>query len=130
MIETKLFEMQDLKYKAFHSKLMPTVNPDKVIGVRVPLLRKFAKEFSKIDDTTYIAKLRDDVYWHDGTKFTAKDVIFTVNNLKKDSVKSIYKENVNIINEIKNTITILVNIKILLLDIIFIKSPFHILIFY
>lgn len=58
-------------------------------------------EFSKIDDTTYIVKLRDDVYWHDGTKFTAKDVIFTVNNLKKDTVKSIYKENVSMINEIK-----------------------------
>lgn len=59
------------------------------------------KEFSKIDETTYIAKLRDDVYWHDGTKFTAQDVIFTVNNLKKDSVKSIYKENVNVIDKIK-----------------------------
>lgn len=59
------------------------------------------KEFSKIDDTTYIAKLREDVYWHDGTKFTAKDVIFTVNNLKKDNVKSIYKENVSAINEIQ-----------------------------
>ncbi|MBQ3145061.1 MAG: hypothetical protein IJB90_00485 [Clostridia bacterium] len=59
------------------------------------------KEFSKIDSTTYIAKLRDDVYWHDGTKFTAKDVIFTVNNLKKDNINSIYKENVSTINEIE-----------------------------
>ena len=60
-----------------------------------------AKEFSKINSTTYIAKLRDDVYWHDGTKFTAKDVLFTVNNLKKDNIKSIYKENVSIIEEIQ-----------------------------
>lgn len=59
------------------------------------------KEFSKIDDTTYIAKLREDVYWHDGTKFTAKDVIFTVNNLKKDNVKSIYKDNVSTIDKIQ-----------------------------
>lgn len=58
-------------------------------------------EFSKIDDTTYIAKLREDVYWHDGTKFTAKDVIFTVNNLKKDNVKSIYKDNVSTIDKIQ-----------------------------
>ena len=49
----------------------------------------------------HIAKLRDDVYWHDGTKFTAKDVIFTVNNLKKDTVKSIYKNNVSTINKIQ-----------------------------
>lgn len=56
MIETKLFEMQDLRYKAFHSKLMPTVNPDKIIGVRVPLLRKFAKEFSKTDEAEIFMK--------------------------------------------------------------------------
>ncbi len=56
MIETKLFEMQDLQYKAFHSKLMPTVNPDRIIGVRVPLLRKFAKEFSKTDEAEIFMK--------------------------------------------------------------------------
>ncbi len=59
------------------------------------------KEFSKIDDKTYIAKLREDVYWHDGTKFTAEDVVFTVNNLKKDNINSIYKENVSTINKIE-----------------------------
>ncbi len=50
MIESKLFELQDLQYKAFHSKLMPTVNPDKIIGIRVPALRRFAKEFAKIQE--------------------------------------------------------------------------------
>lgn len=45
----KLFSMQDLKYKKFHSKLMPTVESDLVIGVRTPELRKFAKEFSKME---------------------------------------------------------------------------------
>ncbi len=46
-VTKKLFSMQDLNYKRFHSALMPTVNPDLIIGVRVPLLRKFAKEFAK-----------------------------------------------------------------------------------
>lgn len=41
--------MQDLEYKDFHSKLMPTVDPDTVIGVRTPQLRKFAKDFAKND---------------------------------------------------------------------------------
>ncbi len=41
-----LFSYQDLKYKAFHEKLMPTVNPDMVIGVRTPVLKKIAKEYS------------------------------------------------------------------------------------
>lgn len=48
-IEQKLKEMADPKYKEFHQKLMPTVNPEKVLGVRVPDLRKFAKEINKSD---------------------------------------------------------------------------------
>lgn len=60
-----------------------------------------AKEFSKINPTTYIVKLRDDVYWHDNTKFTAKDVIFTINNLINSNVNSIYKENTKNISEVQ-----------------------------
>lgn len=41
-IRKKLFEMQDLKYKEFHSSLCPNV--DNIIGVRVPALRQYAKE--------------------------------------------------------------------------------------
>ncbi len=48
-VREKLFSLQDLKYKEFHSKLMPTVDSDLVIGVRTPELRKFAKEFSKTE---------------------------------------------------------------------------------
>jgi 3-methyladenine DNA glycosylase AlkD len=46
-IQARLFELQDAEYKNFHSRLIPTVNPDTVIGVRTPVLRKFAKEISK-----------------------------------------------------------------------------------
>ncbi len=49
IIQSKLFELQDLKYRDFHSKLMPTVNKEKIIGVRTPALRKFAKEINKSD---------------------------------------------------------------------------------
>lgn len=45
MIQKELFCMQDLNYKAFHSKLMPTISPDKIIGIRVPQLRAFSKTF-------------------------------------------------------------------------------------
>jgi 3-methyladenine DNA glycosylase AlkD len=46
-VQHRLFELQDLKYKEFQCKLMPTVNDDTVIGVRTPELRKLAKEISK-----------------------------------------------------------------------------------
>lgn len=48
-IQKELLNLQDLKYKEFHQKLMPTVNPDRVIGIRTPVLRKFAKEFGKTE---------------------------------------------------------------------------------
>lgn len=48
-IQEKLFSLQDLGYKDFHSKLMPTVSKEKIIGVRVPELRKLAKEINKSD---------------------------------------------------------------------------------
>ncbi len=46
-IQKELFEMQDLKYRDFHSRLMPTVDKEKVIGVRVPQLRKYTSNFAK-----------------------------------------------------------------------------------
>lgn len=46
-IRIRLFEMQDLAYKNFQCKLMPTINPDTVIGVRTPKLRALAKELIK-----------------------------------------------------------------------------------
>ena len=44
-LQKLLFENQDLKYKEFHQKLMPTVDTQSVIGVRVPVLRSIAKKF-------------------------------------------------------------------------------------
>lgn len=51
-IRNKLFEMQDLSYKEFHSKLIPTIDSDVIIGVRTPQLRKYAKELWKEQDVT------------------------------------------------------------------------------
>lgn len=45
MIE--LFEFQDLNYRDFQSRLMPTVPKERIIGVRTPVLRKYAAEFAK-----------------------------------------------------------------------------------
>lgn len=46
-LQRKLFELQDLKYRNFHSKLMPGIDKETIIGIRTPVLRKFAKEFAK-----------------------------------------------------------------------------------
>lgn len=43
-IQEKLFALQDLNYRQFQAKLMPTVDPEQIIGVRMPALRKLAEE--------------------------------------------------------------------------------------
>jgi len=50
-IEKTLFEMQDLQYRDFNSKLIPSVDKNKIIGVRTPELRKLAKETALRKDT-------------------------------------------------------------------------------
>lgn len=46
-IQKDLFAMQDIGYRDFQAKLMPTILKERVIGVRTPLLRAFAKKLSK-----------------------------------------------------------------------------------
>lgn len=43
-ITARLYELQDKDYADFHSRLIPTVARDTIIGIRVPVLRNFAKE--------------------------------------------------------------------------------------
>lgn len=45
-IRAQLFALQDKEYQIFNSRLMPTLLPETVIGVRVPLLRKLAKQLA------------------------------------------------------------------------------------
>lgn len=47
-IQEKLFALQDIKYKEFQSRLIPTVDPESIIGVRTPQLRKLAKELARM----------------------------------------------------------------------------------
>lgn len=64
-VQAKLFELQDLGYRDFHSKLMPTVPKEKIIGVRVPELRKFAKEFGKTQEAKDFLKILPHKYYEE-----------------------------------------------------------------
>lgn len=49
-IQKELFKNQDEKYRDFQSKLLPSVNPLSIIGVRTPILRTLAKRLYKEND--------------------------------------------------------------------------------
>lgn len=41
-IREHLLSLEDKEYKSFHTALMPTIDPDTVIGIRIPVLREYA----------------------------------------------------------------------------------------
>ena len=49
-IRAELFKMQDMNYRDFNSKLIPTVDKESMIGIRTPDLRKYAKQLGKSSD--------------------------------------------------------------------------------
>ena len=62
IIREHLSNLQDLKYKDFHTKLIPTVNPDTVIGVRTPALKAYAKQLRGLDVSEFLADLPHKYY--------------------------------------------------------------------
>ena len=46
-ITDRLFELQDTGFRDFHSSLIPDMDREKIIGVRMPDLRRLAKELAK-----------------------------------------------------------------------------------
>lgn len=59
-VRKKIFELADEKYKEFHSGLCPNTN--NIIGVRVPILRNYAKELSNGDFRKYLENASNDYY--------------------------------------------------------------------
>jgi 3-methyladenine DNA glycosylase AlkD len=64
-IQRRLFKLQDLKYKDFSSKLTPTVDPETVIGVRTPELRKLAKEYARTPEAEEFLKILPHRYFEE-----------------------------------------------------------------
>ena len=48
-----LFKYSDEKYKKFSSSLCPNNEKDIFIGIRIPILRKYAKELLKENEDIY-----------------------------------------------------------------------------
>ena len=57
-IQEKLFKLQDSKYRDFQAKLIPTVPPASIIGVRTPALRSYAKQLAGQEEAqTFLEEL-------------------------------------------------------------------------
>ena len=62
-VREELFALQDADYRTFNSRLIPTVDPNLVIGVRVPELRKLAKRLAKTPEAAlFLQELPHEYY--------------------------------------------------------------------
>lgn len=87
-IQDNLRLLADGKYRDFHSKLMPGVNKEKVLGVRVPVLRKFAAEVSKREDVEEFLVTLPHKYYEENNLH-----MFVLENMKDYDTCMKYMEN-------------------------------------
>ena len=64
-VQKRLFEMRDTGYRDFHARLIPTVKKEKIIGIRTPMIRKFAKEFGKTEESELFLKVLPHQYYEE-----------------------------------------------------------------
>ena len=62
-IKSKLMDLSDKKYKEFHSGLCP--GTDNIIGIRVPVLRNYAKELIKENTLKELLENIDNEYYEE-----------------------------------------------------------------
>lgn len=58
----QLFALQDEEYRRFHAKLMPDCPSERIIGVRVPALRKLARTMDGTLAAAFLQELPHDYY--------------------------------------------------------------------
>ena len=65
------------------------------------IIGDLAKEFYFKDDKTLVFKLRKNVYWHDGVKFSSKDVVFTYKTLISPKIATPYSNGFRFVKSVK-----------------------------
>lgn len=61
-VRQTLLSLQEDEYKKFMSSLLPNVDPDTILGVRMPHLRKIARKIARGDYRTYLNECTTEYY--------------------------------------------------------------------
>lgn len=65
------------------------------------IIGDLASKFYFEDNKTLVFELKKNVYWHDGTLFTAKDVLFTYQTLVSPKISSPYSANFRFVKDVE-----------------------------
>ena len=86
-VKEKLHKLSDEKYKNFHTGLCPGV--DNILGIRVPILRNYAKELKKEYNFEDLIQNIDEQYYEE---IMLKGMIIGLENKKDfDTIKGYIK---------------------------------------
>lgn len=64
-VRSKFQTLSDENYKAFHAALIPSVPTNRILGVRTPILRRFAREFGKSNNVYDFMYLLPHTYYEE-----------------------------------------------------------------
>ncbi len=70
-ITERLMDLRDAAYQQFQSRIVPNVPIESILGVRVPMMRKFAKELEPVlekwlsSEQTYTVRFAINMYMHE-----------------------------------------------------------------
>lgn len=85
-----LFALKDENYRRFHAKLIPDIPIDNIIGVRTPVLRKYAKEVAKLQEANIFLESLPHSYYEENNLHGAllsllypKDIIAFMEQLER-----------------------------------------------
>ena len=85
-----LFALKDENYRRFHAKLIPDIPIDNIIGVRTPVLRKYAKEVAKLPEANIFLESLPHIYYEENNLHGAllsllypKDIIAFMEQLER-----------------------------------------------
>lgn len=85
-----LFALKDENYRRFHAKLIPDIPIDNIIGVRTPVLRKYAKEVAKLPEANIFLESLPHSYYEENNLHDAllsllypKDIIAFMEQLER-----------------------------------------------
>lgn len=85
-----LFALKDENYRRFHAKLIPDIPIDNIIGVRTPVLRKYAKEVAKLPEANIFLESLPHIYYEENNLHSAllsllypKDIIAFMEQLER-----------------------------------------------
>ena len=64
-ITEALFSMQDEGYRSFHAGLMPDIDPERIIGVRMPALRRYAAALAETQQAALFLRELPHTYYEE-----------------------------------------------------------------